>query len=278
MTTGHQLVAKSGMCPMPRKITMFKPGVFSFQNTALDNFDQDIHPDILRYLQTNFRTACKEHFHFDVDPVWDEVLSGLLLPSGKKRIALAHASGCRPHALAAALSVWFMLCTHMGRAFIFSPDIATLSIAREIIQLMTLDNPALGYALEYDALSVRLKAAPERRIEWMHPDTLTDAKIEQMAGCHTFVFVDQAHQCANELLEALSEAIYPQQAALIAGVPMSAQGAFKALYDNPAFLPMKIDVSRLGEFYTLEAEKVREQSGEDSDLYRSTVLAEFPQA
>jgi hypothetical protein len=38
-----------------------------------------------------------------------------------------------------------------------------LSIAREIIQLMTLDNTALGYALE-------------------------------------FVFMDQAHQYANELL------------------------------------------------------------------------------
>jgi hypothetical protein len=49
---------------------------------------------------------------------------------------------------------------------------------------------------------------------------------------------------------------------------MNTQPAFEALYENPAFIPMKIDTSRLGEFYTLGAEKVREQSSKDSDLYR----------
>lgn len=34
---------------------------------------------------------------------------------------------------------------------------------------------------------------------------------------------------------------------------------------------MRIDAWRLGEFYTLEAEMVREQSGEDSNFYCSTV-------
>ncbi|MGJ0191577.1 hypothetical protein ACR6A7_04445 [Pantoea sp. RRHST58] len=86
-----------------------------------------------------------------------------------------------------------------------------LSIVRGIIRLMTLDNPTQGSALEFDALSVRLKAASERRIDWMHPNTLTNAKIEQMKGCYSFVVVDQAHRCANELLEALRETIYPQR-------------------------------------------------------------------
>lgn len=263
---------------MPKKIVMFKPGIRSFHNAALDNYDQDIHPDILRYFHTDFRTACREHFKYEVDPVWKSVAAALLRPSGCKRIALTHASGCRPHSLAGAIAVWYLLCSHMGRAFIFSPDMATFTIAREIVQLMTLNNPALGYALEFDALSIRLKAAPERRIEWMHPDTLTDAKIEQMKGCYSFVFVDQAHQCTNELLETLRETIYPQQTALIAGVPMSAQGAFKALYDAPDFVPMKIDAMEMGEFHIAEARRAREQNGGNSDFYRSTMLAEFPEA
>ncbi|WP_312058845.1 hypothetical protein [Pantoea septica] len=153
-----------------------------------------------------FQRACKGHFHCEGDPVWDEVLSGLLIPSSKKRITFAYASGCRPQVRIAVLSVWFLLCTPMGRAFIFSPDIAMPGIVREIIQLMTLHNPALGYALEFDALSVLLKAGPEHRIEWMHPDTLTNAKIEQMKGC----YLDQAHQCVNELLGSLRETISPE--------------------------------------------------------------------
>ena len=64
---------------------------------------------------------------------------------------------------------------------------------------------------------------------------------------------------------------------MIAGVPMSAHGAFKALYDDPDFVPMKIDAMALGEFHAAEAKKARELSGEDSDLFRSTMLAEFPQ-
>lgn len=263
---------------MPKKITTFKPGVKSYHYAALDNFDQDTHPDCLIPLHTTFKAACQEHFMYEIDPAYDLIAERLLHPSGKGRIALAHASGGCPHSLAAAFAVWFFLCTHGGRAFIFSPHMATLSVARDIIETMILNNPSLLYGLEFDGLSVWLRAAPERRIEWVHPDTLTDKKIEQMQGCYSFVFVDEAHQCANELLEALRDTLFVKQSALIAGVPMSSQGAFKKLYDDPDFYPMQLAAENMSSYHSAEAEKLRAQIGEDSDLYRSTVLAEFPQA
>lgn len=270
-------MAKLKNTHMPKKIAMFKPGVKSFHYAALDNFDQDTHPDRLDYLHMRFRDACQKIFNYDLDPVWDTLCERLQRHDPLGRIVLAHASTYRPHALTAAYAVWTLLCNRSGRAFIFSPDIATLAIARQIIDNMLVDNPGLLNMLEFDALSVRLRAAPERRIEWVLPDMLTDDRIRKMAGCNAFVFVDAAHQCANELLESLRDTLFVAQSAVIAGVPMSAQGAFKALYDDPAFVPMKLSAQSDDGFHVAEAEKVRAQSGEDSDFYRSTVLAEFPQ-
>lgn len=226
-----------------------------------------------------FEKACRELFDYPVDPEWmviNEQMENAY--RGASRVVLAHASMWQPSAFAAAFAVWKVLCTHMGRAYIFSPTISPILIVRNLIESLLMQYPALAYSLTFDPFSISLTYDRERRIEWVHPDSLTDQKIRRMAGCHTFVYVDAAHDCANELLEALSSEIYPNQSMLIAGIPKSAHGTFKALYDDSAFWPVKLPDRGLTEPGAGSLDLLRREYGEDSDAFRSQVLAEFPQA
>ena len=96
----------------------------------------------------------------------------------------------------------------------------------------------------------------------MPPDTLIDAKIEQMKGCYSLMFVDQEPQCANELLERLGVQSTHSRRTLIAGVPMSAHGTFKALYDVPSFALRKIDTMGMSDSLVASAHRARELGGE----------------
>lgn len=80
------------------------------------------------------------------------------------------------------------------------------------------------------------------------------------------------------MLEALSASLWTIQASIIAGVPLSAQGAFKALWDDKTFSRFKLTAHDMAEYFMPGVKQLGLQVGEDSDHFRSMVLAEFPQA
>lgn len=93
----------------------------------------------------------------------------------------------------------------------------------------------------------------------------------------SFVYVEKAHQCSNELLESLSAHLWPNQASIIAGVPLSAHGAFKALWEAEKFSRFKLTAHDMADYFMPGVEQLKLQVGENSDHFRSMVLAEFPQ-
>jgi hypothetical protein len=262
-----------------KKISMFKPGVKSAHAKVLEHFDLDTAPTEPSQLYgVGFKEACANHLDLKLDPAFMPVLEQMeSYTHGPSRIALAHAEQCRPYMLGAAYAVWRFLFIRTGCAYIFSPDPAVHLMTRELLHRLIAKWPLLSAQLQFDAFAVWVKASPDRRLEWVHPDTLTDVKIQKVTNALSFVYVDNAHQCSNELLESLSAKIWPHQPSIIAGVPLSAQGAFKALFDDEQFSGIKLAAQDMEGYSMGSVERLRQQVGEDSDHFRSMVLAEFPQ-
>ncbi|HHA1396867.1 TPA: hypothetical protein ACOEOW_003845 [Enterobacter hormaechei subsp. xiangfangensis] len=263
-----------------KRITMFKPGAKSFHTEAMDNFDAGLSEKNLEYLigKASFKQACERYFDITPEPVLAN-LANHFQPweSSPKRLVLAHGDAVRAISFAAPYAIWAFLFNHMGRAFIFSPHDGPFRLVMNIILHMFSERPQLATLLEVDALSIRLRADPERRIEWVHPDTLTNHKMQKMSGCYSFVYVDSAQHFSNDFLHALSDTLLPQQSALISGVPLSAQGAFGELYRDKSFTPVKISALDMDRYSEKTIEALRQERGENSDYFRSMVLAEFPQ-
>ena len=263
-----------------KKISMFKPGVKSQHAMTLKNYDEDTDaskPD--QFFGIRFKEACKDYFGVDYDPAFEPLndqLDGYT--NGPHRTVLAHADGCRLHTFAAARAVHHFLFNRTGRSFIFSPDAVTFLLVRALIQHLITRFPTLIDQLGFDAFSIWIKANPFRRLEWVHPDKLTDEFVLNATHHLTFVYVDKAQQCSNELLEALSASLWPHQASIIAGVPLSAQGAFKALWDDETFSRFKLTAHDMADYFMPGVQQLKLQVGEDSEHFRSMVLAEFPQA
>ncbi|WP_147200772.1 hypothetical protein [Pantoea sp. CCBC3-3-1] len=261
------------------RINMFKPGIKSDHETAFRDFDEATSLDQLRPFVMPFEEVRKNIFEKELDEAYQPVLDKMNSITGnEKHIVMAHAVGCDPHTFAAMYAVWKLLFTHYGRAFIFAPGRRTMYTVMSMIDAVVANYPHISRMLTVDALSVRLTSDPQRRIEWVHPDSLTPQKLNNIVGIPTFVFVDKAHQCSNQLLETLRSKLMQHQPLLVAGEPISAQGAFKSLWDDSVFCQIRLGVNDFKGRLPVSVNALAKEHGEDSDMFRSLALAEFPQA